>query len=71
MDDNNLEVLLETYLKKIKNNSLTCDEKLCLINFYIDDNIIKTNKDINDYNDEKIINYFTLGWYISNFYLNI
>ena len=58
-EDKQIHDLLSTYLKKLEKNTLTFDERMMLVNFYISNTKINVPED-----DENIEQYLTLGWYI-------
>lgn len=61
-----LESFLNNYIEKVKNNTLTNNERLLLTDFFIKIKILNTDKDPETSNPLK---YLTLGYYMYNFLL--
>lgn len=55
--------ILEKYKQKIQTESYTFEEFMRVFSLYLfDKDILHTNE---EFTDEQIVQYFTLGWYIS------
>jgi len=65
-EDNTLKELLTEFVYKLDTNTLSCDEKMNLIQLYIQHN---SACDMDIATDENILKYTTLGWYVSTFFL--
>jgi hypothetical protein len=62
MSNNKLLIFLEDLIEKIKSDTIDHDKKLELLDFYI-----RYNSDIEPIdNDNDIIKYLCMGWYIYN-----
>ena len=65
VEDTALKDTLEKYLHKLNTNTLTCAEKLNLVDFYVHDpNTLVKNVDT--VSDSQLNQYTALGWYISS-----
>lgn len=64
-EDNELQTFLSNYLDKLRNNTISCEEKMNLIDFFIHDTANSPIIDVDLLSPRKLQQYATLGWYIS------
>ncbi len=67
-EDEKVVLFLETLLLKYKNNLLTDEEKRELHSFYRTS--LYNKKEKNENEEENMLDYLSLGWYIHTFLLN-
>jgi hypothetical protein len=67
MDDENLTKCLKKYIDKIENGLLTCEERINLVYFFINDPENNTPSQVDTQNEEKNMeDYLSLGWFMFN-----
>jgi len=65
-EDENILSLLESYIYKLKNSTLTVEERLNLIEFFVNDpnNVVK-NKYTDTITNSQMQQFLTIGWMFS------
>jgi hypothetical protein len=58
--------MLERYLDRVKNNTLSTEDRINLLEFYVNDSNTLANEKEDEMNKHtSILKYVTLAWYIS------
>lgn len=68
-EDRELEKVLEKYLHRLRQNMLTCEEKLNLVEFFVNDPTNLEDLQIDapvSFSSEELQRFLTLGWYVSS-----
>lgn len=63
VEDNKLREMLTRFIEKLDNDTLTYEEKMNLVQFYIQNTAVF---DIDTLDEENMLRYISIGWYVSN-----